>query len=109
MRAKALLLLSVLLMGGFGLPTLDALWFHATIRAPVTSQTALTQAEESGPAHLLGCAVWSSPAASTGLPCVTSSTIGTVTAQVDLPARPGETFRHQTLPTLALPRASPSA
>lgn len=108
MRAKALVLLLVLLVGGFGLPIVDALWFHSTSGAPASTETGIGSAHESGAAHLLGCAVWSSPATSTGLPCVPATPVIAL-AQLREPALSSHTvLPSQSDRTLALPRAPPS-
>lgn len=109
LRAKALVLFLVLLVGGFGLPIVDALWFHSTSGTPVSTEVAVGSAHESGTSHLLGCAIWSSPATSTGLPCVPASPTATV-APVREPLRRVLTvFASESDRTLALPRAPPSA
>lgn len=109
LRAKALLLLLVLLAGGFGLPLTDAMWFHSTSSMSVATEDGVAAAHESGSSHLLGCAVWSSPATSTGLPALTL----TPTITVAQTARPEPcslaVFSTRFARTQALPRAPPSA
>lgn len=108
LRAKALVLLLVLLVGGFGLPIVDALWFHSTSGTPVSTEVGVGSAHQSGTAHLLGCAVWSSPATSTGLPCIPATPTVAV-AQLRESHSPAPTvFFSQSDGTLALPRAPPS-
>lgn len=108
LRAKALVLFLVLLVGGFGLPIVDALWFHSTSNASVSTEVGVGAAHESGTSHLLGCAVWSSPATSTGLPCLPATpTVAVARVSQQLPpALTIITTRHDR--TLALPRAPPS-
>jgi len=109
LRANALALLLVLLVGGFGLPIADALVFHAAVGAPVPSRDAVSAGHQTGPAHLLGCAVWSSPATSTGLPGV-PLTPTIALARAPEPHSCFPTARAtQTDRTLALSRAPPSA
>ena len=109
LRAKALLLLLLLLAGGFGLPIVDALVFHSATRAPVPTQAGIAGAPESGSAHLLGCAVWSSLATSTGLPCVPlTGSIALARSPEASPLAPAD-LSTQTDRTLALSRAPPSA
>ena len=108
-RAKALVLVLVLLVGGFGLPIVDALWFHSTSAGSVSTEVGVSNGHESGASHLLGCAVWSSPATSTGLPCV-PATPAVSLAQVREAQLPAFAFlATQFHHTLALPRAPPSA
>lgn len=109
LRAKALLLLVILLIGGFGLPVTDALVFHSATGAAVPPQDELSGGHDTGKSHLLGCAAWSSPATSTGLPGV----------PVALLAPPGHSLEPHPLSTavlstqndlsLALSRAPPVA
>lgn len=108
MRVKALVLFLVLLVGGFGLPIVDALWFHSTSGAPSSAENGIGSGHESGTDHLLGCAAWSSPATSTGLPCVPATPVLSP-AQLRQPTRTGYTvLPSQSDRSLALPRAPPS-
>jgi hypothetical protein len=108
LRAKALVLFLVLLVGGFGLPIVDALWFHSTSGTPVSTEVGVGSAHESGTSHLLGCAIWSSPATSTGLPCVPASpAVEVALIREPLPQVLTEFFTRSDR-TLALPRAPPS-
>ena len=109
LRAKALVLFLVLLVGGFGLPIVDALWFHSTSTATVSTEVGVGGTHGSSTSHLLGCAVWSSPATSTGLPCVPAapSVESAQAAQPQSPELP--VLANQDLHKLALPRAPPSA
>lgn len=107
-RAKALVLLIVLLVGGFGLPIVDGLWFHSKAIAQMAAESRVGDNHDSGRAHLFGCAIWSSPAASTGHPAV-GSTPNLVLVAVVVPTPSAvPVFRSQSVPTLALPRAPPS-
>jgi hypothetical protein len=109
LRAKALLLLLVLLVGGFGLPITDALVFHSTAGAPLSPQEELSPGNNSGQAHLLGCAVWSSPATSTGLPSVPLARVVQLSAAPQPQPRPPAGVPTQTDRTLAHSRAPPTA
>jgi hypothetical protein len=107
-RAKALLLLLVLLVGGFGLPVTDAIVFHSTAGAPVSTREVLSARHEAGPAHLLGCAVWSSPATSTGLPGVPLASVATLLRSPEPPSLSSAVLTTQTSHTLAFSRAPPT-
>jgi hypothetical protein len=107
-RAKALLLLLVLLVGGFGLPVTDAIVFHSTAGAPVSTQEVVSAGHEAGPAHLLGCAVWSSPAASTGLPGMPPAPVAILLPSPERPTLCLAVLTTQTSHTLAFPRAPPT-
>lgn len=109
LRAKALLLLLVLLVGGFGLPMVDAMWFHSTSRTSVSTDEGIAAAPESGTSHLLGCALWSSPATSTGLPTLRTTPTVTMARAAEPEACSPPVFSTQFARTLALPRAPPSA
>jgi hypothetical protein len=108
LRAKALLLLLVLLVGGFGLPITDALVFHSAVGAPVSTRDGLSSGHDAGPAHLLGCAVWSSPATSTGLPGVPLQPVASLPRSPEPHPQSPAVFAAQTDRTLALPRAPPA-
>ncbi len=107
-RAKALVLLLVLFAGGFGLPIVDGLWFHSKAISHMAAEDQVATTQDSGKAHLLGCAVWSSPAASTGLPEVVDPVV-TVAVTIAAPAAhiPAIGLARQ-VPALSLARAPPS-
>lgn len=107
-RAKALFLLLVLLVGGFGLPIFDGIRFHSKAIAEMATQDQAVADHDAGRAHLYGCAVWSSPAASTGLPEFGTPPTTVAVASTDRPAVPTAVIVTQHGPTLALPRAPPS-
>jgi hypothetical protein len=107
-RAKALFLLLILLVGGFGLPIFDGLRFHSKAIAQMAPQDQAGADHDAGRAHLYGCAVWSSPVASTGLPEITAPTATLAVAPAERPAPPAAVIVIQHGPTLALPRAPPS-
>jgi hypothetical protein len=109
LRAKALLLLLVLLVGGFGLPIVDAMWFHSTSGASVSTEKCIAAAPESATSHLLGCAVWSSPVASTGLPVLPPTPAVTTARAAEPQSASPAVFSTQFARTLALPRAPPPA
>jgi hypothetical protein len=108
LRAKALLLLLILLVGGFGLPITDAVVFHSAAGAPATTRDGLSACHDAGPAHLLGCAVWSSPATSTGLPGVPLSPVASLSSSPEPDPQYPAVFTAQTDRTPALPRAPPA-
>ncbi len=107
-RAKALVLLLVLLVGGFGLPIVDGIRFHSKAIAEMAQRDQVAAEHEAGRAHLYGCAVWSSPAASAGLPELGPPATVVAIASTDLPAPASAVTVTQHAPTLALPRAPPS-
>jgi hypothetical protein len=110
LRAQALFLCLTLLLGGFGLPLLDAAWFHSTAApGPDPLEIALQGQHNSGVAHALGCAVLTSAASGRGLPVLGSP----VTPESPRSAGPTRELRlistTSTDVTLSLPRAPPSA
>jgi hypothetical protein len=110
LRAQALFLCLTLLLGGFGLPLLDAAWFHSTAApGPDPLEIALQGQHNSGVAHSLGCAVLTSAASGRGLPVLGSP----VTPESPRSAGPTRELRlistTSTDVTLSLPRAPPSA
>ena len=108
LRAKALLLLLILLVGGFGLPITDALVFHSTAGAPLSTRDGLSADHDAAPAHLLGCGIWSSPATSTGLPGVPLSPTAALPRSAEPHPHSPTVLPAQTDRTLALPRAPPA-
>ena len=80
-RAQALVLFFTLL-GGFGLPLLDAAWFHSTpVARPDRLEIAL-DGQHGGRVHALGCAVFTSATSGCGTPLsstCTSSRLRSVT------------------------------
>lgn len=107
-RANALLLLLVLLVGGFGLPIVDGLCFHSAAIGQVDRESQVATPDDSGRAHMLGCAVWSSPVASAGLPQFGPSSIQAVGMVTERAIVPVQRPASRSAPTLALPRAPPS-
>jgi hypothetical protein len=110
LRAQALFLCLTLLLGGFGLPLLDAAWFHSTpAPGPDSLEIALQGQHNGGVAHALGCAVLTSAASGRGLPVLGSP----VTPESPRSAGPTRELRlistTSTDVTLSLPRAPPSA
>ncbi len=107
-RANALVLLLVLLVGGFGLPIVDGLCFHSAAIAQMDRESHVGGPDDSGRAHMLGCAVWSSPVASAGLPELGPPPMHTVAVVTERAVAPARLVVSQAAPTLALPRAPPS-
>jgi hypothetical protein len=107
-RVHALVLLLVLLVGGFGLPIIDGLCFHSAAIARMDRESHVATPDDSGRAHMLGCAVWSSPVASAGLPELGPPAIRTVAVFTERAVAPARVVSSQSAPTLALPRAPPS-
>lgn len=107
-RTNALVLLLVLLVGGFGLPIIDGLCFHSAAIAQMGRESHVATQDDSGRAHMLGCAVWSSPVASAGLPELGPPAIRTVAVLSERLVLPARVASPQSAPTLALPRAPPS-
>ncbi len=107
-RANALVLLLVLLVGGFGLPIVDGICFHSAAIAQMDRESHLGTPDDSGRAHMLGCAVWSSPVASAGLPEITPPPVRTLAVGTERVMPPARVVTSQYAPTLALPRAPPS-
>lgn len=107
-RANALVLLLVLLVGGFGLPIIDGLCFHSAAIAQMDRESHVAIPDDSGRAHMLGCAVWSSPVASAGLPELgpPSIQVASVVTERAIPA--ARVAPSRPTPTPALPRAPPS-
>lgn len=109
-RAQALVLCLTLLLGGFGLPLLDAAWFHSTSAARAErAETQLQGQDGTGVPHALSCAVLMSAAGERGLPALGATTI----QEAPYVTGPSLIDRHipVTTPdaTLSLPRAPPSA
>jgi hypothetical protein len=68
-RAQAILLLLVLMGGGFGLPMMDAVLFHQHgLTAPEDTRSIVSRPLALGTAHALGCALWTTAASGRGLP-----------------------------------------
>jgi hypothetical protein len=109
-RAQALFLCFTLLLGGFGLPLLDAAWFHSTpIVRPERLEIALQGQHGGGLAHALGCTVLTSAASAMGLPALGAPRVPEQ-PQLATPARncrPTPLARTAVSP--GLPRAPPSA
>jgi hypothetical protein len=110
LRAQALFLSFTLLLGGFGLPLLDAVWFHLTPTAwPDRVEITLEGQHSGGVAHALGCTVLTSAASGRGLP-VPGSPVAPESPQSVGPALdPRSIPITSTDLTLSLPRAPPSA
>ena len=108
LRVKALLLLIILLDGGFGLPIVDAVVFHSTAGASASTREGVSAGHALGPGHLLGCAVWSSPATSTGLPGVPPAPVATLLRSPEPAPLSPAVLITQTSLTLACSRAPPT-
>lgn len=107
-RASALVLLVVLLVGGFGLPVVDGLWFHSAAIAQMDRDSHVATPDHSGSAHMLGCAVWSSPVASSGLPELGPAPTHAIVVIHEPVVLPTDAVASQAVPTQALPRAPPA-
>jgi len=84
LRAQALVLAATLLIGGLGLPLLDAVCFHsAPLATAQHERQALSGPDTPAAAHLLGCAVLTAAVVDRGLPAVCTPPI---VAGPDLPA-----------------------
>lgn len=79
LRLQALLLSLTLIVGGLGLPLIDAAWFHSgpADRAACTAP-ALEPIHGSGVPHALGCALLSSAAIERGMPAPGTPLVATV-------------------------------
>jgi hypothetical protein len=110
LRAQALFLSLTLLLGGFGLPLLDAAWFHSTSAARSDRlEITLKGQQGGGIAHALGCTVLTSAAGGRGLPVLGSPVVPESPCSAG-PARDSRGFPiTTTVVTLSLPRAPPSA
>ena len=109
-RAQALILCLTLLFGGFGLPLLDAAWFHSTPAGRVDRAGIMLEAQHGiGVAHALGCALLTSATSGRGLPALGTPTIQEAPRSVGslLNLRPNLIRTADS--TLSLPRAPPSA
>lgn len=70
-RFQALVLSLTLLVGGLGLPLVDAAWFHSgPANRAACAEPAVEHPLGSGVPHALGCALLSSAAIERGLPAV---------------------------------------
>jgi len=107
-RAQALVLFFTLL-GGFGLPLLDAAWFHSTpVARPDRLEIAL-DGQHGGRVHALGCAVFTSATSGRGLPALGARGVDERPRSADAVPEPCPTLMSSMVVTLSLPRAPPFA
>lgn len=108
-RAQGLFLCLTLLLGGFGLPLLDAARFHSTPAASAQrAGTGLQGQHGTGVSHVLGCAVLMSAASERGLPSVGAPTLDEVRVSGGASLTSRQTLIPTSDATLSLPRAPPS-
>jgi hypothetical protein len=79
LRLQALLLSLTLIVGGLGLPLIDAAWFHSGPgNGAACTAPALAPTHGSGVPHALGCALLGSAAIERGMPAVGTPLVAVV-------------------------------
>ena len=110
LRIQALVLASTLVLGGLGLPLLDAVLFHSTqiaTTAPAGNQVG--PQDGCGVAHLLGCAVLTAAVVDRSLPAVGAPLIVSAPRVAEPRIAPPAIPSTQTDLSLSQSRAPPSA